>query len=261
MTTPWDDALAVGELDITTHSGFLLAEDDALKTYLSGMAVPGKANEKTDVGVWFRYPEGERRITYPFIVIDFLSVDPDPSRWTSQWNVPEDYCLYLDPTTGLETGTTGMYVPSTAPALPEKTDETFGYHIDPPMMHILTYQVSVHSRSALHDRYLASRFMVDVFPPRPFYIPVDADMTLRRCEMVDFMQADTTETAESGNKRNFRKIYTLQMDAEIPLTKVYEIKKAALIHVDIYADTDLREAGNHAYNAPHHIAEDITVQP
>jgi hypothetical protein len=126
-------------------------------------------------------------------------------------------------------------------------------------MHILTYQVSVHSRSALHDRYLTSRFKVDVLPPRPFFIPVDADMTWRRCEMTDFAQADTHETTESGNKRIFRKIYTLAMDAEIPLTKIYEIKSAQRVHIDIYADTDKREASDHAYNAQHLIAEPVTI--
>jgi hypothetical protein len=260
MTTPWNNDLAIGEIDLPAHTGFLLAEDEALKTYLSGLEVPDRETN-IDVGVWFRWPEGERRIKYPFITIDFLAVDPDPIRWTSQWNVPDDYCIYLDPLTGLPTGKTGMYIPSTAPELPALTSDEFGYHIDPPLMHIISYQVAVHSRSALHDRYLASRFMVDVFPPRPFFIPVDADMTYRRCDLLDMTQADTQETTESGSKRIFRKIYTLAMDAEIPLTKIYELKKAQRLHIDIYADTALREPENHKYNDPHTIAEPVTVLP
>jgi hypothetical protein len=256
----WSDANAVGQLDIATHTGFLLAEDMAMKTYLEGLEVPEK-DHTIDVGVWFRYPEGERRIKYPFITIDFLAVDPDPTRWTSQWHVPEDYCLYLDPITGEPTGKRGMYIPSTAAELPPKDDDTFGYHIDSPLMHTITYQIAVHCRSAIHDRYLTSRFMVDVLPPRPFYIPVDADMTYRRCDLLDMAQADTHETTESGSKRIFRKIYTVAIDAEIPISKIYALKKAQRIHVDIYADTPLREPADHPYNAPHEIAEPVTVLP
>jgi len=82
----WDYDLAVGEIDDPVgvkHTGFLLAEDEALKQYLTGLEAPDREHY-VDVDVWYRYPEGERRIKYPFITIDFLAVDPDPSRWTSQ---------------------------------------------------------------------------------------------------------------------------------------------------------------------------------
>ena len=37
----------------------------------------------TEVGVWFRYPEGERQLAYPFITIDLLTVEPDYELFTS----------------------------------------------------------------------------------------------------------------------------------------------------------------------------------
>lgn len=269
MTT-WDYDLAVGDVDLANHTGLLLAEDDALKTYLSGLTVPDGNGGSTEVGVWFRFPEGERRKQFPFITIDWLGIQADTSRWTSIYDVYEDDCRYLDPETGLETGNRGMYIPSTSPTLPELSDpENMGYDIQPYLMHTLTYQVSVYSRSIFHDRFLTSRFMTDVFPPAPFFLPVDADMTYRRCQLAGMQQADTTETAESGNKRVFRKVYTLLIDAEIPYSKIVEIGKVTRIHADLYTlpvDPDPEtpppdeeipvEPVDHDYDDEHDVADD-----
>lgn len=262
MSTLWNYDLTVGAPDLTAHTGLLLAEDDALKTYLEGIQVPEK-DQLVPVDVWFRYPEGERRIKYPFITIDWLGIDPAYDRWTSQWKVPADYCRYLDPLTGSETGR-GMYVPSVAPTLPDLTDPAvMGYDIDAPLMHTLTYQVSVFSRSSLHDRYLQSRFITDIFPPRPFFLPVDADMTWRRCTLIEFTPGDTYESTDSGQKRIFRKIYTITVDAEIPYTKVREVFKVLSLHADIYDGVSgPRESPTHASDSPHDIAaENVTVVP
>lgn len=260
MTTPdWDYDLAVGDIDITAHTGLILAEDAALKTYLSGITVPDK-NGMIPVDVWFRHPEGERRIKYPFITIDFLAINPSFDRWQSQHYVSENDAIFLDPETTLETRT-GMYVPSVSPELPEKEDPTAGYRIDPYLMHTLMYQVAVYTRSAIHDRYLLSRFMTDIFPPRPFFIGVDADATWRRCELLGMEQGDTTETTESGNKRIFRKIYTISIDAEIPYSRILEVPVAQRLHADVYADTEDREEIDHDYDAVHEIGEPVTVEP
>lgn len=261
MTIAWDYDLNNGQIDAGAHTGLILAEDAALKAYLSGITVPGKDDAMDEVSVWFRYPEGERRIKFPFITIDFLAINPSYDRWTSYHEVPETYCQFEDPVSG-EVQSTGMYIPSFAPSLPEKEDPDSGYHVDPYLMHTLMYQVSVHSRSALHDRYLLSLFMTDIFPPRPFWIGVDADKTWRRCEVQEMAQGDTTETTESGNKRIFRKIYTISMDAEIPQSRAYEVIKAQRVHVDVYSDdVTQREAVDHAFDSVHQYAEPVTVEP
>lgn len=241
----WNYDLTIGEVDLSAHTGLLLAEDAALKEYLTGLTVPGKGG-MTDVDVFFRYPEGERRIKYPFITIDFLSIIPSFDRWTSYHTV----------------NTENLYVPSTAPSLPEATEGT-GVVVDPYLMYVLTYQVAVHARSALHDRFLMSRFMTDVFAPRPFFIGVDADNTYRRCELVGMQPADYTETSESGNKRVFRKVYTITMDAEIPQSRVREVEKVLRVHIDTYQNSSgyTRESVSHAYDAPHTYAEPVTVEP
>ena len=66
------------EPDIHEHVGFLLAEDEALKSYLTGIEVPGRDPDspREKVGVWFRWPQGERQIKYPFITIDAITAEP-----------------------------------------------------------------------------------------------------------------------------------------------------------------------------------------
>lgn len=210
----------VGSPNMATHTGFLLAEDEALHTYLSGIRIPTKpgGTDTTEVGVWFRYPQSERAIKYPFITIDMLDVMPAYDLWTSEYVQPAE----------------GMYNPSVAPTLPDP-DAYKGYAIRPFLAFRIMYQITVHCRSSLHDRYLNSLFLTDVLPPRPFWLGVDADNTWRRCEVVDFAQADVAETTESGDKRIFRKMYTISLHAEIPqerFTQAWQVLRVFVAAVD-----------------------------
>jgi hypothetical protein len=254
----WDYDKTIGDVNVAAHTGLLLAEDAAIKEYLLGLTVPDR-EKMTDVDVWFRYPEGERRIKYPFITIDFLALNPSTDRWLSYHRVTDDAADFQD----LETGeiTKGMYIPSTSSSIPEPSSEDVGHHIDPYLMYTIIYQVAVHTRSALHDRYLLSRFMTDVFPPRPFWIRVDADSTWRRCELMQMQPADTLETNESGSKRIFRKIYTISMDVEIPQSKITEVTLAKKVHTDFYVEAIEPEPVTHLYTDVHEQAEPINVVP
>ena len=217
----------LGEPDIETHQGFLLSEDEALKTYFTGLTVPERpGSAKTmPVGVWFRWPEGERQIKYPFITLDLIDVAPAYDLWTSEYVV--------DPV--------GLYQPDQLPLIPPPPQYS-GYQLRPYLAFRLAYQVSVHSRSALHDRYLNSLFFTDILPPRPFWMGVDTDNTWRRCDLVDFAQADMSETTESGSKRIFRKVYTISMLAEIPQSKLVEAWQALRVFVAV---TDLPYMDNY----------------
>lgn len=199
----------VGSPNLSTHTGFLLAEDAALHTYLSGLTVPTKpgSSDVTEVGVWFRYPQSERALKYPFITIDMVNVSPAYDLWTSEY--------VQNPNT---------YRPSVAPALPEPEPD-MQYAVRPFLPFRIMYQITVYCRSSLHDRYLNSLFFTDIIPPRPFWIGVDADNTWRRCELIDFAQNDITETSESGDKRVFRKMYTITVHAEVPQDVPYQVYK------------------------------------
>jgi hypothetical protein len=192
------------EPQLDTHLGFILAEEDAVKQHLNGLTVPERPDndERTKVGVWFRWPEGERQIRYPFVTIDLLSVEPNFDLWTS------DY--YQDPH--------GLYWPSFYPDVPPPPDGwgRQDLSIRNFLSFRLIWQVSHFARSALHDRYLTSVFLSNVLPVRPFFMRVPADDTWRRCEVTQMVTADSPETTESGTKRIFRKIYTMAMLAEVP---------------------------------------------
>lgn len=200
----------IAKPDIFTHTGFMLAEDEALKSYLTGITVPGR--EPTDVeekvGVWFRWPTGERQLRYPFITIDSLTAEPAYELFHSN---------HIEPTEGL-------YRPSVAKTLPAPSGGwgTMSYGITNFLPFRLVYQINVYTRSALHDRYLRSIFATDVFPQRPFWIACDVDGTWRRTEVVGYANSDQSESNESGTKRIFRKIYTVSMMAEVPQQRLLD---------------------------------------
>jgi|SRR5580765_4920623 hypothetical protein len=198
------------EPNVWEHTGFILAEDEALKAYLTGIQVPGRdaTSPKTDLGIWFRWPEGERQIKYPFITLDLLQAEPAFDLFTS------DYYQ----------NTVSLYRPSVAPTLPPPPEgwAVQSYAIRNFLPFRLMYQVSVHSRNALHDRYLQSIFKADVFPPRPFWVWCATDETWRRTELTQAVASDLSETTESGTKRIFRKVYTISMLAEIPQDRIVD---------------------------------------
>ena len=194
----------MNEPDIHAHTGFMLAEDEALKHYLTGIMVPGQHEDspKVEVGVWFRWPTGERQLQYPFITIDSITAEPAYELFTSN---------HLEPVSGL-------YRPDVSPSLPPPSGgwEVMDYGIVNYLPFRLVYQINVFSRYNLHDRYLRSIFATDVFPQRPFWLGVDADNTWRRTEQIGYVASDQSETSESGTKRILRKIYTISMLAEVP---------------------------------------------
>jgi hypothetical protein len=199
--------LLKAEPDLVAHLGFILSEEEALKSWLTGVKVPTRpgSTDYTNVNVWFRWPEGERQISYPYITIDLLSVEPNYGLWTSTY--------IQDPN--------GLYQPSVRPDLPPPPQDQV-YNIREYLAMDLVWQIAVYSRSALHDRYLTSIFTTDILPPRPFFITNPADDVARRVDRLAFQTADAMETTESGTKRIFRKLYTISMLTEIPQQRFFD---------------------------------------
>lgn len=214
----------IAKPDIYEHTGFMLAEDEALKNYLTGITVPGRdpATAEEKVGVWFRWPTGERQLKYPFITIDSINAEPVYELFTSD---------HLEDTIGLYRPD----VSSTLPPPPEGWNKQ-GYQVLNFLPFRLIYQVNVYSRHNLHDRYLRSIFATDVFPHRPFWIGVDTDMTWRRTEQIGYASTDQSETSESGTKRIFRKVYTISMLAEVPQQRFIDAAfyRVFRVHLDAY---------------------------
>lgn len=207
----------LAEPDLSAHTGFILAEEAALKDHLTGITVP-KLNtrdgsptvERIPVKVWYRFPEGERQVQYPFITIDLINVEPAFDLFHS------DHYQKLE----------GLYRPSISPTIPSPLFGNGTWAVLNYLPFRLFFQVSTFSRSNLHDRYLTSIFMTDILPVRPFFIRCGADDTWRRTENLQMVQSNTPETTESGTKRIFRKMWTISMQAEIPQT-VFDSTSAA----------------------------------
>ena len=247
----WD---FISDPDVGAHTGFILAEEAALKQYVSGLHVPNPRGESgtSEVPVWFRWPESERRMAYPFITIDLLSVAPAYDRWTSTYNAAQSP-VYFDGV-GDNPGRWGLYYPGYTPDIP--TEEGKTYYVERYLPYNLMFQISTYARSAYHDRFLTSRFITDIFPPRSFAIDVEADHVARRCELLQWVSGDTMETSEAS-KRIFRKIYTVLMETEIPTSKVVEFEKISTVHVDMYDTTEPEsyEAVGHSVDGPHTSAD------
>jgi hypothetical protein len=215
------------------------------------------------VKAWFRWPMGERQITYPFITIDTISAEPAYELFTSTYQIPP----------------AEQYRPSVSPHMPSLTDTGLRAWTQRNLLPFyIQYQVVHHARSAIHDRYLQSIFRTDVFPPRPFWLWCDTDQTWRRTELVAATQlSDQTETNESGNKRIFRKVYTVRVMAEIPQdrivdSEVYKVLRVLIPivdrdYVDTYRDTILNASGPTTqdqrdlageYSRIHHQGEEVT---
>jgi hypothetical protein len=233
--------------DLTAHTGFMMAEDEALKSYLTGISVPPVDGEGPEipVQVWFRWPTSERQIKYPFITIDSIAAEPEYSLFHSE------HLLNAH----------GLYRPSVAPTLPEPPGgwDQQNWAIRNFLPFNLVYQVSVFARSNLHDRYLRSIFVTDVIPPRPFWIACDVDQTWRRTELTGYASMDAPETSESGTKRIFRKIYTISMLAEVPQEKILDAYFYRVFRV--FLSVKDRETLEEYFQIAHEGVEVPTEQP
>jgi hypothetical protein len=272
--------------DISTVSpegkrGFLIAEEFALKTYLSGVRIPRPRGADYEVPVYFRWPSSERSIKYPFITIDLLAIDPAYDLWHSDHDHLRTPAVFEDTMAG--TSTVGMYYPSvTADLLPEDAviseSGVDGYVVGQYQPYRLMFQVTTNATHAMDDRVLHGKMLIDRFPPRSFFVGVQADQVWRRGELISWVAADTQETSENSN-RMFRKIYTITLEAEIPTSTVNsfaspvagedggvigEVEMARRLHVDIYDTTsDTPLPVDHATDSPDHagIADHFTTYP
>jgi hypothetical protein len=208
----------LAEPSMETHNGFILAEEAALKDHLTGIHVPAAPGSKPGaaaikVPVWYRFPEGERQLRYPFIIIDMITVEPAFDLFHSEH--------FYDPNKLSEDGRS-LYRPSFSTTIPPPPSGEVQWVVRNYLPFRITFQVTTFARSNLHDRYLTSIFMTDIFPVRPFWIRCAADDTYRRTETLGMQQMNQSETTESGTKRIFRKAWTVSMQAEIPQNRFTE---------------------------------------
>jgi hypothetical protein len=211
------------------NPGFLLAEDAALKGRFSTMTVSDDRTGSRPVQVFFRYPESETERSYPFLTIEMIDIVHAKNRQHSEVelvfartgtpqapqfsNRPNSLKYWPSRKSNLNTGT-------------GSTPFLFSNEFVPVD---LLYQVSTFTRSALHDRQLSSQMLSTITPFRKGFIEVPEDGTIRRLDLLDWTTADLLDSEAGYRKRIFRKIYTLQMSAEIPSLDLFGQKQITSI--------------------------------
>jgi len=198
-------------------TGFLLAEDEALKLRFSGLTVTDDREASRPVQVFFRYPEGETERYYPFITLELIDVVHAKNRQHSET------VLYTN-RAGHPSNIDYWPSQSSASSPPLVDNNTFYSTTEFTPIDIL-YQVSTFTRSALHDRQITAQILTEVTPFRYNSIFVGADGTSRRLDLLDWATADLLDPEAGYRKRIFRKVYTLQMSSELPTSLLTGVKK------------------------------------
>jgi len=196
------------------HVGFILAEEDALKTMLEQtVTLPDNKGDEQPVRVWYRYPDSATAITYPFLTLDLIGIEPAYDLWTSEYDLHPNMELAEESDTGTPVSPR-TYDPSTSPQI------AYGDPLDFwKRKHYLTYrlieQVGLWSKWANHDRLLSARMIRDIILPRPSWLFCPADGVWKRMEVLEWTPADIA-TQEGADKRIFRKMLTLSIQTDIP---------------------------------------------
>jgi len=166
---------------------FLLNEEAALKSLLSGMTVADAGNAARPVAVFYGQPDKEiRQQSYPYITLDLIGIYEATERVQS-----------------------GDIV---VPYAPEGWDGVSSLKQPYPMPINLDYQVTTFSRQPRHDRQmLAQLFSPTKLPVRFGQLYVPEDNTWRRLETLGFSKRDTTE----ADKRLFMNVFSIRLTSEL----------------------------------------------
>jgi len=170
---------------------FILSEDLALKTLLTGIVVADDKNATRSVGVWFANPDLESRAqSYPYITIELLDFDPATYRQHSGIFVDNDLQGTITPVTGTD------------------------YIYEIPVAWDLMYQITTYSRHPRHDRAIIAHLLNKVFVSKRGYLTVPNDLgtesSYRHLILEEFTKRDTIE----DNRRLYRNVFTVTVSSE-----------------------------------------------
>jgi hypothetical protein len=173
---------------------FIVAEDLALKTHLSGITVSDDKNTNRSVKVWFGYPDVEvRDQTFPYITIDLIDIIPGNDRQTYGYLTDNDYQGTIAPVEG------------------------FAYNYQIPVAYDLIYQVTSYSRHPRHDRSIEFQ-LLNKFPSKYGYLIVPNELgtenSSRSMFLDGFVKRDAVE-GETGNRRLLRNVLTVRVISQM----------------------------------------------
>lgn len=177
---------------------YIINEDKALKTLLTGITVSDSGNATRPVGVWFGQPDVEiRNQVFPYITIELVGVAEATDR---------AHRGYID-----------------MPYTPEGANHMVNFASWYPIPVNLDYQITTYARQPRHDRQIINAlFGINRLPLRFGLLLIPEDGTVRRLDVMGFVKRDTTEQ----DKRLFSNVYNIQVSSEfIPadLVQLYEV--------------------------------------
>ena len=193
-----------------SHPGWVLDEDKALKTKLSGFSVPNYADGRDiPVAVYFRFPDPEERTrTFPHIAIDLTSITAAPERTHRAMAYTLDYNLENN----------------IAPPGSKLVGDDY------PLPWNLIYQLGVYSRQPTHDRHLLL-MMYQLFPQQYGNLNMsDIDGTIRRADLVSVVRRDTVD---AERKRLYRNIFTISVSSEFFVNQVLAVQEATGVDLTV----------------------------
>ncbi len=170
---------------------FLLSEDAALKTILTGFTVADEKNSTRAVGVYYAMPDTELRSqSYPFMTIEMLDTNWAAYRQSS-----------------------GIYVDDSAQGT-KTVNATDIYTYEMPVAWDVVYQVVTYARHPIHDRQIIAHLLNNIFPSRRGYLPITDDVgggvTYRHLILEEFTKRDTV----LDGRRLYRNVFTVTVSSE-----------------------------------------------
>jgi hypothetical protein len=176
---------------------FILNEESALKSLLSGITVEDAGNPARPVGVFYGQPDPQiRQQSYPYITIDLTGVREAFDR--------------------AHRGTISLSY------TPEGADPEIPFETQYPIPVALSYVITTYSRQPRHDRQLIDTLLSsDRLPFRFGTLSIPEDNTIRRLDVLGFVKRDGTEQ----DKRLFRNVFSIEISAELLPTTLHQLYK------------------------------------
>lgn len=198
------DSIVVDQL----HRGLILAESSALKAKLSDIHVPRPNGESRRVRTYFRYPDEQTERIYPFITIEFMTMQFATDRahsaqlmvidsWPSEYATFQEYA----DAHGISeyTGRVG-------------SAEAVMWH-----PYNMLFQISSHARDPLDALYLDGLLIgTHYIPDRWGYLHVPEDNSDRWLDRLEMRTANYYEGNTQGmDTQVFRTVYTVSVSAYV----------------------------------------------
>jgi len=190
------------------HRGLILAESSALKAKLSGLHVPRPEGGSRRVRTYFRFPDEQTERIYPFITIEFMTLQFASDRAHSAqmmkvFNWPSEYATFAEYADAHNlsawTGRIG-------------SSEAVMWH-----PYNMIFQIATHARDPLDALYLDGQLVGTYYiPDRWGYLDIPEDGSVRWLDRLEMRTANYIEGNPQGmNQTVFRTVYTVSISAYV----------------------------------------------